>query len=167
MLGLECVMRPVTAPLGLTYPCTLPSSSLTASIQLCTCAIRFCSMRYSPINAASGMPVTALRTDSSTMACPFSVNCLGFQPKYCKCLPICCRDPRLNIGKSMRLKGATAVSHCSPRNLSPTTLISPSFFTFGVTSLMNVGSGLNTSCTLSSRSYFFSLSSASNRKHFS
>ena len=141
MLGLECVIRPVTAPLGLTYPCTLPSF-LTASSQLCTCAIRFWIIRYSPISAASGIPLTSLSTDSSTMGCPVSVNVLGFQPKYCRCLPICCRDPRLNTGKSIRLNSATAVSHSSPRNLSPTIEYEPSFLILGVTSLINVGNGL-------------------------
>ena len=166
MLGLECVIRPVTAPLGLTYPCTLPSS-LTASNQLCTCAIRFWIIRYSPISVASGIPFTSFSTASSTMACPVSVNVLGLQPKYSRCLPICCREPRLNTGQSMRLNGAAAVTHCSPRNLSPTTENAPSFLTFGVICLINVGSGLKVSCTLSSSSYFFSLSSANKRNDFS
>ena len=166
MLGLECVMRPVTAPLGLTYPCTLPSS-VTASNQLCTCAIRFCIIRYSPIKDACGMPFTSRSTASSTMACPVSVNCLGFQPKYCRYLPICCRDPKLNAGKSMRLNSPPTTSQLSPKNFRPTTDMAPSFLILGHTCFTKVGKGLKTSCTSSSRSYFFSLSSASKTKDFS
>ena len=95
MLGLECVILPVTAPLVITLPCTLPSS-FTASNQLSICATRFWSIRYSAISLASGMS-SLDKIPSSTIACPVSVNCLGFHPNSTSFSPICFLDPGLKI----------------------------------------------------------------------
>ena len=108
------------------------------------------------------MSVIEDNTVSSTMTCPFSVNFLGFHPKCCKYLPICCLDPKLNSGKSMRLNGPFTSFHCSPKNFRPTVETVLSFLHRGVISLTNVGRGRKVSCTLSSKSYFFSFSKANN-----
>ena len=111
MLGLWCVIRPVTAPLVMTLPCTRPSACI-ASIQLSICAIRFCSIKYSAMAFASGKsrPSSVV---SSTMTLPFSVNLDGFQPFSMSLSAICLRLPGLN-GSMMSLRALPLVLWVRP-----------------------------------------------------
>ena len=93
MLGVWWVMRPVTAPLLMTRPWTLPSS-FTWSSHEWTCAYLFCSIKYSLMTLASGKSMVS-RTASSTIGLPFSVVFLKTTPSPDSLFAICCLDPTL------------------------------------------------------------------------
>ena len=111
MLGLWCVIRPVTAPLVITLPCTRPSGCV-CSIQLSICAIRFCNIKYSAMAFASGKsrPSSVV---SSTMTLPFSVNFSGFQPFSMSLSAICLRLPGLK-SSTMSERGLPVVLWVRP-----------------------------------------------------
>ena len=81
------------APRVLYLQCILPSMQWL--IQDSTRAERFCSKKYSANLAATGI-VQADSVFSSTLACPVSVNSLGFQPSLHSLSAICCLDDGLN-----------------------------------------------------------------------
>ena len=86
-------MRPVTAPLLITRPCTLPSSFTCCSHEL-TCAYLFCSIKYSLTTFASGRLMVS-RTASSTIGLPFSVTLSKRTPSPASLFAICCLEPTL------------------------------------------------------------------------
>ena len=94
MLGFWCVIRPVTAPLVITLPCTL-LSSLRLSIHDSNSPTLFWIIRYSAISWASGKSI-ALRVPSSTMILPFSVFLVNLTPRIWSLVAICCLEPTLN-----------------------------------------------------------------------
>ena len=93
MLGDWCVMRPVTAPLLMTLPWTLPSSCTCSSHEF-TCAYLFCSIKYSLTTFASGRSMVS-RTASSTIGLPFSVSLSKRTPRLESLFAICCLEPTL------------------------------------------------------------------------
>ena len=93
MLGDWCVIRPVTAPLLMTRPWTLPSSCTWSSHEW-TCAYLFCSIKYSLTTLASGKSMVS-RTASSTIGLPFSVVFAKTTPSPDNLFAICCLDPTL------------------------------------------------------------------------
>ena len=97
MLGLWCVIRPVTAPQGFTRPCTRSVVESACSIHDLTIAERFCSVRYSSTRIASGMCLLTSRVRSSTTALPVSVSLSHNAPLAVRRSATCTRDPGLKI----------------------------------------------------------------------
>ena len=96
MLGELWLIRFVTAPIVMTLPCTLPVFSLIALTQDEACALLFRNNMYLLMSSASGM-VHSFNVPSLTTGLPvFSVNCLGFHPRFINLSPICCRLCGLN-----------------------------------------------------------------------
>ena len=140
-------------------------SSSAATTQESTCATRFCTIRYSAISCACGMPLTLDSIDSSTTGCSVGVNTFGTHPKSFRYSPICLREPRLNGFRCLRMNGDLSPVSCIfaySSSVRPTLDKLPSFLVLGVTSLTSTHLGLNTCCTSSSRAILRSFNVASN-----
>ena len=142
-LGSAWVIRPVTAPIGNTLPCTLPSGA-RASSHPSTVFTRVSNIfhlaRFLMEEGASDDTVS--KFFCVIFACPFSVNSTGFQPNLSILLMICLGEPRLNGSKDIILKGPPTVSCGLSIACSPVAARHPSFLYLGVTSLNKRTEGL-------------------------
>ena len=148
MLGLACVILPVTAPIVYTVPCIRSLRSRFSNHASTVFHLVSSIFHSASFLAGSGaLSNTVLRFSSHILGEPFGVNITGFQPNSSKRSMICFGLPRLKGLNCIRENGPPTSSTSMPD--SPTLDISPFFVYRGITSRINFALGRKCLCTSS------------------